>query len=236
VPRNLIISGGIYHPFEETSATLAAMFEPLGVQSTVVGDVDAAVDSLATGNYDLVTVNALRWRMLNHEKYVPFRAEWQFELSRSRQDALADFVAAGGGLLGLHTASICFDTWCGWRDLLGAAWNWERSFHPEPAPLEVRPSTAGHVITRGLEPFRLTDELYHHLDQAPGATVLLEADAPDEGGPQALMFAQAYGAGRCVYDALGHDAESLTHECHARLLKRSAAWALGWDDARVAAL
>lgn len=234
--RNLIISGGIYHPFTETSAAVADLLLPLGVQSDIIDDVDAGIDAVEGGEYDLLTVNALRWRMLNHDKYIPFRAEWQFELSPRRQKALTQFIVAGGALLGLHTASICFDTWEGWLDLLGARWNWDASFHPEPAPLEVRPGSTDHVIVRGLKPFRVTDELYHHLELMPDTDVLLYADAPANGVPQALMFARHVGAGRTVYDALGHDAQSLSEPTHTRLLRRSAAWVLGWSDAQVEAL
>ena len=236
MPRNLIISGGIYHPFAETSAAVADLLLPLSVQSDIVDDVDAGIDSLEGGGYDLLTVNALRWRMLNHDKYIPLRAEYQFELAPHRQEALTRFIVAGGGLLGLHTASICFDTWAGWANLLGARWNWDASFHPEPAPLAVRPGSTDHVIVRGLKSFQVIDELYHNLERMPDTDVLLHADAPANGAPQALMFAKRVGAGRTVYDALGHDAASLCEPTHARLLKRSAAWVLGWPDAQVEAL
>jgi hypothetical protein len=234
--RNLIISGGIYHPFEETSAAVADLLLPLGVQSDIVDDVDAGIDSLEGGGYDVLTVNALRWRMLNHDKYIPFRDEFQFELAPHRQKALTGFIVAGGGLLGLHTASICFDTWDGWANLLGARWKWDASFHPEPALLEARPGSTDHVIVKGLKPFRVTDELYHDLERMPDTEVLLNADAPENGAPQALMFARHVGAGRAVYDALGHDAASLCEPTHARLLRRSAAWVLGWPDTQVEAL
>ena len=50
------------------------------------------------------------------------------------------------------------------------------------------------------------------------------------------MFAKSIGSGRSVYDSLGHDAASLREPTHARLLKRSAAWVLGWSDTQVEAL
>jgi type 1 glutamine amidotransferase len=234
--RNLIITGGIYHPFAETSSVLADLLLPLGVQSDIIDDVDAGIDAVEGGEYDLVTVNALRWRMLNNDKYIPYRAEWQFELAPRRQKALSQFIDAGGGLLGLHTASICFDTWEAWSDLLGARWNWDASFHPDPHLLEARPGSTDHVIVRGLKPFRVTDELYHNLDRMPDTEILLEAAAPANGELQALMFAKSIGSGRSVYDSLGHDAASLREPTHTRLLRRSAAWVLGWSDTQVEAL
>ena len=41
------------------------------------------------------------------------------------------------------------------------------------------------------------------------------------------------GAGRVVYDALGHDAASIGHSVHARIIGRCALWALGRPEAEV---
>ena len=42
--------------------------------------------------YDLITFNALRWRMLNHEKYIPYLDEWQFSLSNISRKLLDDYI------------------------------------------------------------------------------------------------------------------------------------------------
>lgn len=223
---NLIISGGIFHPFDETSAALAGLFDGLDIRSNITMDLE---DALATlDQYDLVTMNCLRWRMIQHDKYIPFRDEWAMEISDAGRGALQNHVAAGGGLLGLHTASICFDTWDGWKDLLGVAWNWEKSFHPEIGDIEVAVAADAHPIVAGLEDFGLHDEIYHHLAPADDAPGLLFAEADE--GIQPLMWARQVGAGRAVYDSLGHDAASINHPTHARILRRSALWVLGRDE------
>jgi hypothetical protein len=84
---------------------LAGSLQPLGVESEVFDDVERALEELAADGSALLTVNALRWRMAG-EKYDPYRKEWFFELSDSGRQALTQHVAAGGGVLGLHTASI----------------------------------------------------------------------------------------------------------------------------------
>jgi hypothetical protein len=83
--RNLIISGGIYHPFDETSAALAGLLEPHGIESTITEDIEGGLATLK--DYDLVTLNCIRWRMIQNEKYVPFRDEWAMELSQTGRDA-----------------------------------------------------------------------------------------------------------------------------------------------------
>jgi type 1 glutamine amidotransferase len=224
--RNLIISGGIYHPFDETSMALAALMDPLGVQSTISEDIEGALQNL--DDYDLVTMNCIRWRMIQNEKYVPFRDEWAMELSDAGRTALHDHVHKGGGLLGMHTASICFDTWPEWKDLLGVMWQWGRSHHPEISDITVDVAPDAHPIVAGIEGFELFDEIYHHLAPADAAPGLMFAEADE--GRQPLMWARDIGKGRVVYDSLGHDAASITHPTHQRILQRSVLWALGRDS------
>jgi type 1 glutamine amidotransferase len=42
-----------------------------------------------------------------------------------------------------------------------------------------------------------------------------------------VLWTHRYGAGRVVYDGLGHDAASLEHPVHRRLVQRAALWASG---------
>lgn len=232
--RNLIITGGIYHPFETAAPALAKLLEPHGVASTVTDDVEAGLASLARANYDLLTVYALRWRMLGDEKYTPFRARWALSLSAAGRAAIAGHVARGGGLFGLHTASICFDDWPDWRDILGGVWIRGQSGHPPHGRAEVRMLGVDHPLTRSLGDFALDDEVYGNLSLAPGITPLMEAAAAD-GHWQPMLWARQVGPGRVVYDALGHDGASLDHPTHRRIIARAALWALARPDHEVMA-
>jgi len=223
--EHLIISGGIYHPFDETSAALAGLLEGHGIRCTITEDIEGALASL--GDYDLVTLNCIRWRMIQHEKYIPFRDEWAMELSQVGRDALTAHVQGGGGLLGLHTASICFDTWPEWKQLLGVAWQWGSSHHPDISDIKVEVNAAAHPIVDGIDDFEVHDEIYHHLAPADDAPGLLFAEADE--GRQPLMWARQVGAGRVVYDSLGHDAAAMFQPTHARILQRAALWSLGRD-------
>ncbi|TDJ28905.1 MAG: ThuA domain-containing protein, partial [Gammaproteobacteria bacterium] len=59
--RNVLLTGGINHPFEEASAALVELLNDIGIESVVTTDVDEAVEELATA--DLFTIYACRWRM-----------------------------------------------------------------------------------------------------------------------------------------------------------------------------
>jgi type 1 glutamine amidotransferase len=221
--KNVLLSGGIFHPFDDTSALLADLLRPLGVETVVTEDVAEAVAEL--DGADLLTLNALRWRMMNHDKYAPYRKRWAFEMPERSAARIEAFVEAGGGLLALHTASICFDTWYGYGQLLGGLWRWGATWHPDAGPVHVR-ARGQHAVVDELGPFELNDEVYHDLALGPNARPLLEARV--SGGPwQTVAWCHEPGEGRVVYDALGHGPESFACAEHRRFLERSVRWLLG---------
>jgi hypothetical protein len=233
--RNLMVTGGsftgpAFHPFERTSALLSGFLDDLGIASTVTDDVEGGLAALDA--YDLLTWNALRWRMIG-DMFDADRETWGMSLSNAGRDALAAHLARGGGILALHTAAVCFDDWPGWGDIVGAHWNWERSSHPEPRPTKIAVSAVAHPIVAGLGDFEVTDELYSFLDYRPDVVPLVTASR--HGADQPLLWAREVGGGRVVYDALGHDERSLGHPTHRTILRRAALWALSRPDADVAA-
>lgn len=230
--RNLIVSGGIFHDFDTAAAALGQALAEVRIESELVGDFDTAMSKLRTGDYQLLTVYALRWRMLDHPKYEPYRAQWALHLSDAHRAVLKATVQAGTGLLGLHTAAICFDDWPEWRVMLGASWVWGQTFHPPCGEVQVRP--ARHELTKDCTPFVLRDELYHQLSFEPGVTPLLEAALPNGDQWHQVAWAHRYGAGRVVGDSLGHDADSVNQPQHRRFLQRAALWATRQSDGAIA--
>ena len=244
--RNLLLSGGYRHAhdFAATSQAHAENWSQVGIDSVITDDIDSALTDLTTDAYDLVTVNALRWTM-RADRYTADRPHFAFSLSTTARAALTDFVHSGGGLVALHTASICFDDWSGWGDLVGATWNWTVSSHPPVGEFHVEVATDTHPITADIGDFVVTDEVYRDLDHHGDRVVLAVAGdradgaggAPDNGGPdndggaeaevQALMWVRSVGDGRVFHDALGHGPTSVRQPNHATLLQRGARWAAG---------
>jgi hypothetical protein len=223
----LLLTGGpdYAHDFADSGGTLAALARAAGHAVDVVDHPDAVVDVLADG-YGALVVNALRWRMLL-DRYDPWREDWSYHTPPATRAAISEFVAAGGGLLASHTASICFDDWPGWRDVLGGAWDWERSGHP-PAALVTARVAAEHPVTTGVPPtFTLVDEVYGDLDLTDGIVPLVLARRAPDDHEHPVVWAHRFGAGRVVYDAFGHDGASIAHPVHARLLRQALAWVLG---------
>ena len=210
--RNLILSGGIFHPFAETSAAVALQLEEVGITSEICS-VGEGLARLSTQNFDLVTVNALAFTMMQADKYAPLRDEYAFEISLDGQAELERHVAQGRGLLGLHTAPICFDTWPAWGDLLGVGWVWGQSGHPMPDYLDV---------THGKKTFRIWDELYGGLELHAETKVLATAALASSGPSNPIMTAKQ----NAVYLALGHDLTSVSSPDYTDMLRTAAQLAL----------
>ena len=228
--RALIISGGIFHPFDETSKALAAIFAEVDIGADITSDVEAGLESLH--EYDLLVVNTLRWRMQG-EKYDPHRDEWFFSLSKEGRSSIEMHLACGGGIFALHTASICFDDWDLWAEILGGSWVWGQSHHPEQAEFDVCIADGEHPIARGLPDFRINDEVYSDMNLSPDCRPILRSSK--DTGEQPLLWARMHDNGRIVYDALGHDEVSLAEPTHKRIVERAALWAIGRSDAEIQA-
>ena len=222
--NHLLITGGIYHDFDATAAAFAAAIEPMGVATQITSDVESALCSLSSGACQLLTVSALRFTMTQNEKYAPMRGQWAFELSSQARDSLATYVREGGSLLGLHTASICFDGWDEWPKILGAGWVWGRSSHPPAGKVRVERTGDDDVLVGQSPPFEVFDEVYRGLDVFSQSQPLLRAKAAADDDFHPVMWTHRYGLGRVVYDALGHGPDSVMEPTHLAILKRAVQW------------
>jgi hypothetical protein len=225
---HFLVSGGIYHDFEASSALLSRELCGEGFETRRFDEPEAAMAALLTApRCDLLTINALRFTMQQHEKYAPLRARWAFELSIPGRAALEGYVRAGGALLGMHTASLCFDGWDAWPEILGASWAWGRSFHAPAGDVEVDIIDEGDPLVSGVGRFQVFDEVYRNLDISPDSRPLLRARMLGEQDYHPVLWTHRYGAGRVVYDALGHGPDSLGDASHLEILRRATRWLVG---------
>ena len=235
-PVAVVVSGGVAHDFPATSAELGRVLEEAGFSATVEEDVEAALSGLrlpADRSPPLLVLNLLRWTM-QVERYAHLRDEWSISLSTAARATLADHVRSGGGLLAVHGASICFDDWPEWRDLLGGVWRWETSSHPPLAgPVTVRVVPHAHPIVAGVPEFRIVDEVYGFLELTGDVSGLLFS--PHSGKDHPLLWARTVGRGRVVYDALGHHVPSYEVPEHRLIVRRAALWAWGAQEDQIAA-
>jgi type 1 glutamine amidotransferase len=222
VPHALVLSGGVTHDFPALNTEVSALLNELGVTATVTEDFEGALRDL--DGVDLLVVNMLRWTM-RVERYADQRTQWGLSPSMEARAAITRFVAGGGPLLALHAATICFDDWPEWKDVVGGQWIWGTSNHPPFGRIEVSVYPDRHPIVAGLPSgFALDDEAYGFLDLTDDVVGLVESD--HGGATHPLVWARQYGEGRVVHDALGHAPHSYHVPEHRRLVTQAVRWLL----------
>ncbi len=231
--RNLILTGGLYHPFDAASETLRTALDAVGFESDITTDIHTGLSWLDDGNYDLLTVYALRFPMLA-ERFVNDRAMWAVTMGAADTRRIEAHLQKGGGILAMHTAGISFDDWPRWREIVGAGWIWGTSYHPPHGPVSVKMTASQHPITRGLPAFDFNEEAYSKMDLVPGIDALATVQSSVQDFASPCLWARDVGKGRVVYDALGHDSASIDQPTHKRILQRAALWATRSSDAEVA--
>lgn len=221
--RNLILSGGVAHDFERISPMLADVLADAEVRSEIHADLRILEDrSLLT--FDMLTLNCVRWTCTQPEVRPEWREAWAFTLSEAAQKNLLDFFAQGKGLLALHAATICFDDWPAYRDILGAWWEWGYSGHAPFQEHRMHVRDGSHPITEGIADFAIRDELYTNARITDAVSPLIEAEW--EGKQHPILWVRNYGQTRVCYNALGHGPEAFEHPENRLLLQRGARWVL----------
>jgi uncharacterized protein len=145
------------------------------------------------------------------------------------EQALMDFVRAGGGFAVIHASTACFPTWAEYRDLIGLYWEEGKANHATFHTFTVKPAPRPHPITRGMKPFEITDELYQRLTLGPRAEVLCTAfsavEANGTGQDEPMAVVTEVGKGRCFTIVLGHNARAIDADGWRWLFTRGVEWA-----------
>ena len=220
-PRALLLSGqGRYadpwHPFERTSARLAALLAGCGLEVEVRGDVDAALAGL-TRPGAAPDVLVLDLGQPGDGSPAP--------LPGAAAEGFAAHLGGDRPLLGVHASATSFDGFDPWEQRLGGRWVHGESLHPEHGTAQVRVLRGSSPVVAGLADFELLDERYSHLRLTGERTVL--ADHEHDGRRHPLVWLRETRGARTAYDALGHDERSYDSPEHLRLLRGAVRWLLG---------
>jgi hypothetical protein len=213
----LVISGSApyvdeWHDFPTTSARVATILEGLGHSVRLTEDVEPALAS--PGPAGLVVLNLGGPAVARPA-----------DAAAAARAGLEGHLTAGGALLAMHSSVMALSTVPELRGILGGAWVVGRSMHPPHGEAAVERTAAEHPISTTLSDFRVLDERYSYLEVEPDATVLF--DHEHDGARHPLVWARTAGAGRIVYDALGHDATSYDSAGHQALIAQAVRWLLG---------
>ena len=200
----------------------AEVFRQLGVEAGF-----AARRAMGTGRF----VDP-RPETAENDVYLLYTAGGAF--ATEQQQALADAVHAGKGLVAVHCANVL-----GWQgdgldpayrpffELLG-----NRYLSHGPGHHEGRQTIeilADHPVTAGVSDFDLFDEYYEFEFADDAVTVLAQRHRAD-GVAIPVLYVREFGAGRVVYLALGHDMRSWGEPPVRALVRQSLRWAAGLKE------
>jgi uncharacterized protein len=162
-----------------------------------------------------------------NDVFLLYTAGGQF--ATEQQQALADAVRAGKGLVGVHCANVLGQLGDGldpaYRPLFELLGN--RYLSHGPGHHEGRHTVeilAEHPVTAGLTDFDLFDEYYEFEFADDAVTVLAQRHRAD-GVAIPVLYAREFGAGRVVYLALGHDMRAWGEPPVRTLVQQALRWA-----------
>lgn len=141
------------------------------------------------------------------------------------QENLLNFVKGGKGFFVQHLASASFGKWEEFGRLCGRRWVMGTSGHGPRSVFEAKVVNDEHPITKGMDNFKVDDELYAKLQGTGKINVLVEADSDWSKRTEPLVFTLPYGTGRTVHNAFGHDRKALMTPSIQKIITRGAEWA-----------
>jgi type 1 glutamine amidotransferase len=152
-------------------------------------------------------------------------------LDGAQQDALESFVRAGGGFVGLHSATDTEYEWPFYAELLGARFE----SHPAVQSARIVVEAADHPATDFLPAIWERADEWYDFDRNPrasGVTVLLRLDETSyeggkDGADHPIAWSRAVGRGRSFYTALGHTEESWGEPLFVQHVEGALRWAAG---------
>ncbi|HSU30922.1 MAG TPA: ThuA domain-containing protein [Bryobacteraceae bacterium] len=201
--RVLILSGQNNHDWRSTTPFLRKLLLNTGRFDVRVNEEPTGMTAETLAIYDVVVLdyNGPRW-------------------GRTAENALADFIRSGKGLVGVHGANWAFSglvvlgahhiptgimepPWPEYKQMIGGVWSDQppASGHAPRHKFLVKIVDRDHPVTDGLPAtFAADDELYHNMHMAPGVHVLATAfDDPSNEGSSAAARQPATFNGRPVH-------------------------------------
>jgi type 1 glutamine amidotransferase len=237
--RALIVTGhtDIHHDWRTVSPLLAELLRETGRFDVRITEEFRGAGPETLEPYDLVVLNYFG-------RFEPWGHAPEQRWGTRAEQALYDFVAAGGGVVVYHAS---LQMGAGWDDdferMAGGVLR-EHCSRRAPIP-DFRLHVVGeHPITAGMPEFvpHYDDDLYVNLQWAPDADVevlvtgwdnpLRYTQVPDQwnalpgmGEEHPLVWTNGYGEGRVFASGIGHGPEAIAHPSFRGLFARGAEWA-----------
>ena len=210
----LIVSGDDVgaHKWQETTPCTKDILDKAGTFDTTVVEGLAILDSTdELARYDVI------YFMLYDNKKAGLGDEAKANLTK--------FVKDGKGFVVTHLASASFPKWEEWGKMCGRYWQMGKSGHGPGGEFECKVIAKDHPITKGLENFKTTDELYAKLQGEEKINVLVTADSTFSNKTEPLVWTVDYGKGRVAGHTFGHDKKAFESTGVQKIIVNATLWA-----------
>ncbi len=150
-------------------------------------------------------------------------------LNAAQQSDFERYIQAGGGYLGIHSASDTEYDWPWYGQLVGAYFE----SHPQIQPAEIQVTDRSHLATRHLPAvWSRADEWYNFVERPTHVDILasIDEDSYNGGtmdGDHPVVWSHEYDGGRAFYTAMGHTEESFSDSLFLGMLDGAISWIVG---------
>ena len=207
-----------------------------GYRHASIPDGIAAIKKLGAENGFAVdaTEDATAFTQKNLRRYaaVVFLSTTGDVLDAAQQDDFERYLQAGGGYVGIHSATDTEYDWP-WYGRLAGAWFTSHPQNPNVRTGRYRTLDSTHLSTQGFPAqFERTDEFYNFKSIDPTIHVLVEIDETSyEGGTNGahhpMSWYHDFDGGRAWYTNMGHTEATYTEPLFLRHLLGGLRYAMG---------
>ena len=213
----LIISGRNNHEWQQTTPFLENMFQQTGNFKTKITNQPDTLKYSDFEKFDVVLSNWNSWP----ENDLRWPAE--------TENALLQFIKAGGGFVTFHSSTSAFYKWPEFQEISTGAWIMDTTSHGKPSETRVEISNNEHPVTQGMKGFEIFDELWINASKSNKFEVLGTATNEEliKNGKekQSAILVAEYGKGRIFHTILGHDVKAMESAGFQILMLRGTEWA-----------
>ncbi|MCL6544122.1 MAG: ThuA domain-containing protein [Bryobacteraceae bacterium] len=221
--RNFV-TGGTGYVHDNITSSVEAV-RKMGAEKGFA--VDVSDEPAVFNDANLKQYRALIFSNSNNEAFA----------NEAQRESFQRYIRAGGGFVGIHSASGSERNWPYFWAVLGGKF----LRHPKFQKFTVRVADRNHPATRDLPAeFEWEDECYYHDNLNPGIRPLLVTDPAKLDDPQKetypgkrfgdalpLAWYQEYDGGRQFFTALGHRKEDYSNPILYRHILGGILWVLG---------
>ena len=219
---------------QEPAPRILVFTKTAGYRHTSIDEGVAAITKL--GKEHGFAVDASEWagdfntRQLKRFRAVVFLSTTGDVLNAAQQVAFEKFVTAGGGYVGVHSASDTEYDWPWYGRLVGAYF----ANHPDIQPARLQVVDRTHIAAKHLPAtWQRVDEWYNFRAVPRGVHVLLRIDESSykggkHGAEHPVAWVHDVGRGRAFYTALGHTEDSYSEAAFLQHLLGGIRYAAGF--------